>query len=97
MDRTFEEPGSLDDEQAAMPYHPDDDPGPQGGIAEVISRRERELLPVDGVEGIAAGRDAAGHDALVVYVRDQAVAKAVPEKLDGYPVEIVVTGKISAY
>jgi hypothetical protein len=97
MDRSFDEPGPLGDEQAAMPYRPDDDPETQDGIAGVISRREQELLPVDGVEGIGAGRDPAGHDALVVYVRDESVASAVPEKIDGYPVAIVVTGKISAY
>jgi hypothetical protein len=97
MNRSFEEPGPLGDEQAAMPYDPDDDAGTQDGIAGVISRQEKELLPVDGIEGIGAGRDPAGHDALVVYVRDQSVASAVPEKIDGYPVEIVVTGQISAY
>jgi hypothetical protein len=97
MNRSFEEPGPLGDEQAAMPYDPDDDLGTQDGIAAVISRQEKELLPVDGVEGIGAGRDPAGHDALVVYVRDESVASAVPEKIDGYPVEIVVTGQISAY
>jgi hypothetical protein len=97
MNRSFEEPGPLGDEQAAMPYDPDDDLGTQDGIAAVISRQEKELLPVDGVEGIGAGRDPAGHDALVVNVRDESVASAVPEKIDGYPVEIVVTGQISAY
>jgi hypothetical protein len=97
MDRSFDEPGSLGDEEAAMPYNPGDDPETQDGLAAVISRHEQELLPVDGVEGIGAGRDAAGHDALVVYVRDESVASAVPEKIEGFPVAIVVTGKISAY
>ena len=75
-----------------MPYRPDEEERPPTGIGAVVRGHEREMLAIDGVEGIAAGEGV-----IVVYTRDQSVAERVPDAIDEYPVEIVVTGQIKAY
>ena len=56
-------------------------------------RRAKELLlPVDGVQGVGLG-----DGTLRVYVRDAAVAHALPDEVDGVPVEPVVVGEAIAY
>lgn len=91
MDRKFEEPTSLEGEEVAVPYRPDEASTPQGGIAAAVRAHEGEVLGIEGVEGLAAGADA-----IVVYTRDRSVAPRVPETIGGYPVEIVVSGTIRA-
>ena len=55
------------------------------------------MLATAGIEGVAAGRDQNGNDAIVIYLRDEAAAATVPPTLDGYPVRAEVTGPITAY
>lgn len=78
-----------------MPYNPDEHP--LTGISAAVRGHEQEMLAIDGVEGIAAGQDRDGNDAIVIYAREQSIAERVPETIDDYPIEVVVTGKISAY
>lgn len=96
MTETFDDPGEYEDEEAAMPYEPDE-AAAQSAVGAVASRYEQELLGIDGVEGIAVGADSAGRDAIVVYIRDGGIAEQLPRMIDDYPVEAVVTGQISAY
>lgn len=96
-------------EDAAMPYLPDDSPAPgaahmlQGqhgnpafhGRLEAAKRRnERALMAIDGVEGVSLGQTAVGKEALVVYLRDASVKRRVPLQVEGYPVEMSITGQI---
>lgn len=91
MEGRFEEPGNLEGEQVAVPYRPDASDPPLSDLAAAVRDDERRLLAVDGIEGVAAG-----DGVVVVYTRDESVAPQVPETIGDYPVEIVVTGEISA-
>ena len=94
-------------EDAAMPYLPDESTGQgaagmlqQGHLAshgrlEAAKRRnERALMAIDGVEGVCLGQTAVGKEALVVYLRDASVRRRVPLQVEGYPVEMSITGQI---
>ncbi|MBG6221013.1 MULTISPECIES: hypothetical protein [unclassified Janthinobacterium] len=93
-------------EDAAMPYLPDESPGPaiaggpyvhaapQGRLEAARQRNERALMAIDGVEGVSLGRTAVGQDAIIVYLRDASVKRRVPLQVDGYPVETSLTGQI---
>ena len=96
---------AYDDEEAAMPYNPEDQPtGDTGGAAAArsasISRvkqiHERELMAIDGVEGVGIGRNQIGDDAILVYLRDAETAKRIPGQIEGFPVRIEITGIIDA-
>jgi len=85
-------------EEAAMPYQP----GPERGgeqaasIESVRARNEQRLMAIDGVMGLAIGRNKLGDDAIVVYVRDPSVKSRIPSEVEGYPVETETTGPIDA-
>jgi hypothetical protein len=66
-------------------------------IEAVKEAHEKNLMAIDGVVGLAIGRTAIGTDALILYLRDPSVARAVPSEIDGYRVETVVTGPIDAF
>ena len=54
-------------------------------------------MAIDGVEGVAIGRDRIGDAALVIYVREPSVKRQLPSQVEGHAVETVVTGPIDAY
>ena len=84
-------------EDAAMPYFPSGEGS--AGAAPVDAARQRHapaLLAIDGVAGVATGRTASGDDTIVVYVRDEAARRLVPSHIEGFAVEIAVTGPIDA-
>jgi hypothetical protein len=95
MDSKFEPTGDGEGEDVAVPYRPDEEQ--LTGTRAVVRNHDRELLAVDGIEGVAAGQDRSGRDAIVVYVRQESVGERVPKTLEGYPVEVVVSGQITAY
>jgi len=86
-------------EEAAMPYEPDQASGyaGQSRVEIVRARNERTLLAIDGVVGAGVGRTPIGDDAIVLYLRDASVKQRVPAQVEGYPVETTVTGEIDAY
>lgn len=91
----FEAPPSqpAPTEEAAMPAADN----PQSARAESIkASREAEMMAIDGVEGIGIARDPIGNEAIVVYVRDATVVKNLPKTLDGFPVQVQVTGTVDA-
>jgi hypothetical protein len=96
MPESFDEPGAFPFEDAAVSYDPGEESTPESGVAAVVSARGHELLAIEGVEGVGAGQDGAGHDAVVVYIREQHVAAKLPDEVDEFPVEAVVTGEITA-
>jgi hypothetical protein len=81
-------------EEAAMPYHPGQDD--ISSVSNVKQRHEADLMAIEGVEGLGIGQDAIGDVAIVVYVRDEGVAKRIPRTLDGLNVQVQVTGPIDA-
>ena len=84
-------------QSGAVPYFPDFDPEPGSEIERVRQKHEPQLLAIDGVVGVRIGPDEIGDDVIVVMLRDSAVGKAVPKRLDGIPVHTEVTGEIDAY
>ena len=69
----------------------------QDSILTVKERHEAELMAIHGVAGVGIGeRD--GTEIIVVYVekRTAELDREVPDKLEGYPVVIEVTGPIIA-
>jgi hypothetical protein len=91
---SFQSPAELS-EEAAMPYEGEPEPA-AGPTADVLRRRERELLAIDGVVGARLGRTEIGDDAIVLLLRDASVAERTPEALEGLPVRTIVTGPIDA-
>ncbi|MGE3154072.1 MAG: hypothetical protein AB7G48_18680 [Nitrospiraceae bacterium] len=69
---------------------------PKATIEAVRARNEGSLMAIEGVVGIGIGRTASGDDAVVIYLRDESVRQRVPAAIEGYPLEIVVTGGIDA-
>jgi len=94
----FKPPGG-EVEEAQMPSVADraGDGGPQSEIAVAKERNENALMAIDGVEGVAIGRDRIGDAALVIYVREPSVKRQLPSQVEGHAVETVVTGPIDAY
>lgn len=86
-------PDDADVEEAAITYSPDAHEE-DAGIEGALRRHERDLMGTEGVEGIAVGQSSRGQPALVVYVREPSVRRLLPPSLDGFEVEVVVTGEI---
>jgi hypothetical protein len=91
----FESPNvrGAEQENAEMPHRSSQEASPASSIREEHRAR---LMAIDGVEGVGVGQNQIGDEAIVVYVRDQEVAKQVPRELDGISVQVQVTGPIDA-
>jgi hypothetical protein len=93
-------PHDLKAEMAEMSYTPNPrasstpDPGASSGIAVVKDRNDARLLAIDGVEGVAIGRDQIGRDAILIFVRDRSVESRLPREIEGFSVIVEVTGVI---
>jgi len=61
-------------------------------VVDVKRKYERSLLSVPGVVGVVADT---ARQVLVVLVEDPMVCPRVPTRIEGYPVECRVTGRIS--
>jgi hypothetical protein len=69
----------------------------QLNILTVKGKYEGELMAIPGVVGVGIG-DCNGKECIVVLIRDRTaqVDREMPGTLDGYPVQIEVTGPIKA-
>jgi hypothetical protein len=83
----------LPKETAAMPYSADEGLSAPNGV---LDKHRAMLMAIDGVLGVGTGQDRIGNEAIVVYIRDQGVAKSVPRELEGLSIQIEVTGPIDA-
>ena len=88
---SHEPPDDLEPEVAAKSYNPDPGHG-TSGIEAVKERNEARLLAIDGVEGVAIGRDQGGRDALLVFVRDESVQSRLPAEIEGFGVIVDIIG-----
>jgi hypothetical protein len=88
---SHEPPDDLEPEVAAKSYNPDPGRG-TSGIAVVKERNEARLLAIDGVEGVAIGRDQGGRDALLVFVQDESVQSRLPAEIEGFRVIVDIIG-----
>lgn len=66
-------------------------------IDQALAKAE-QWMDLPGVVGIGEGATLAGDQAIVVMVSSRAVAAIddIPSEVDGFPVEILETGHISA-
>lgn len=91
----------YEEEEAAMPYNPDDpmtnDSTSASTIASVKLSHEHELLAIDGVEGVGIGQNEIGDQVILVYLRDAAAENRIPQKVEGFAVRTQITGIIDAY
>lgn len=85
------DPKQVIHEEVAMSYSP---MHAQSSTDAVKRKREAALMNIEGVQGVGLGQDSIGNEAIVVYVRDQGVAKQIPRDLDGVSVIVEVTGVI---
>jgi hypothetical protein len=87
-------------EEAAMPYNPGEsaasDSASSSPIVAVKQNHERELMAIDGVEGVGVGRNQIGDEVILVYLRDEEVKKRIPPNIAGFQVETQITGIIDA-
>jgi len=72
--------------------------GEQPSIEQVQERHQEELMALDGVVGVGSGlEERSGRTVLKVYVAQKtpALQDRIPSQLDGYPVQIEVTGEFN--
>lgn len=66
-------------------------------LAAVIARHSARVLALPGVVGIGEGADAAGPCVGVLLASDDPdLVAGIPVTLDGYPVRVRVTGRLTA-
>jgi hypothetical protein len=65
-------------------------------VKEVIDKHSAELLSIDGVEGLYESLDDDNNPIIKIMVSsdDPGLLKRLPDNLEGYNVEVVVSGKI---
>jgi hypothetical protein len=72
---------------------------PANDIGAVLDEHQEELMRLPGVVGVGIGQDeTTGEPIIVVLLAEPApdLEKALPQKLDGYPVKPRVVGEIKA-
>lgn len=67
-------------------------------VKQVKQRHERELLRLDGVQGVGIGDDH-GRPAIMVYVDDSSSAemRKIPQRIDDVQVVVEESGAFTAY
>ena len=63
-------------------------------IDKVLEQRSPELMRQAGVVGVYQSAREDGSPAITVMVLDSTVVHTIPHELDGYPVEVEVSGPI---
>lgn len=64
-------------------------------ITDVLSRHTPKLMSIPGVVGTAQGEED-GRPCVIVYVKEsgEAIKRAIPSSLEGFPVRIQAVGEI---
>jgi hypothetical protein len=68
-----------------------------GSVKDVLERHSRDIMSIPGVVGTAEGK-CGGKPCIKVYVEKKTpeLARRIPARIEGYPVEIEETGKLKA-
>jgi hypothetical protein len=68
-----------------------------GTVKDVLERHSRDIMSIPGVVGTAEGK-CGGKPCIKVYVEKKTpeLARRIPARIEGYPVEIEETGKLKA-
>jgi hypothetical protein len=67
---------------------------PRPAIDKVLEQHAPELMRLAGVVGVYQSARDDGSPAITVMVLDSTVVSSIPRELDGYPVEVEVSGPI---
>ena len=88
----------FEEEDPVMQYEPRGgaSPSPVPPALAAKRRYEDRLLAVDGVQGVGVTEGPRGREVILVYVRDEGVAKRLPAAFDGVLVQFEVVGEIEA-
>jgi hypothetical protein len=67
-------------------------------IETVKEQNEMGLLEREGVSGVGIGQNAEGHEVLQIYLSKDSpkVRKGMPDEIEGFPVELLVSGDLVA-
>lgn len=75
-------------------------PPQKRSIQEVKAQHELELLKIQGVQGVGIGRDERkGQPVIKVYIdkKTKDLEERIPSELEGYPVQIEISGEFHAF
>jgi hypothetical protein len=74
----------------------DEEPPPTMTAAQVIAAHDDSLLALPGVVGVYEGRNDAGVTVIRVMLAEATpeTERRIPKQLEGYPVELEITGRI---
>ncbi len=83
---------------AACSQEPDKEKTMTGSIQEVKAKYEQQIIKTPGVVSMGIGQDAKGNIAIIIGIEHEGeqIRAALPKELEGYPVEVQVTGPIRA-
>jgi hypothetical protein len=77
-----------------------DTAGERPSIEQVKSSHEIELMNIEGVQGVGIGQDDVRNRKVIkIYVdkSKKSMRQKIPSELDGYPVDIEVSGEFRAF
>lgn len=77
-------------------YAPSDDQTSHSDIEAALANHSAHLLSIRGVTSVGIGLGEAGATAIVVGVTDAGVQQSLPDRIDGFPVVVTVTGEVDA-
>lgn len=80
-------------EDAVMPYQPDDEPV---RVHEARAEAERQLGNLENVIGFGIGLTSKDEDAVIVFVRTKETLAQLPAQILGIPLIGDVTGEVKA-
>lgn len=89
----FEQPSLVPGEEAEIGFPVDEGLETESEIECVLRKHEDTLMAIEGVVGVGIQTSEVGDDVIVVYVSDETVAQRIPQTLDGFPVEAIVSGE----
>ena len=64
-------------------------------VAVILTKEKYEvaLMEIEGVTGVGVSTK---RNLIIVYVVDKSVIRFIPEKIEGFPVEVMITGPVRA-
>jgi hypothetical protein len=83
---------------AACSQEPNKEKTMTESIQEVKAKYEQQIIETPGVISMGIGKNAKGEIAIIIGIEhdSEKIRAALPEELDGYPLEVQVTGPVRA-
>ncbi len=83
---------------AACSQEPNKEKAMTGSLQEIKAKYEQQIIETPRVVPMGIGKDADGKIAIIIGIEHESekIRAALPEELDGYTVEVQVTGPVRA-